>query len=157
VTRRKLAGSAQQLGVIPTSSSLSRVIAHKGPAHPGRGGGRHWHQTVSRKLAEFLVSKYCPTLYVSRMRPFRRDRVPGLSFFAHWYSRNFQLGRLLCLPERNFAVFSLFSLSSSLSLSLTRPCLSRARAQALFVVHKLYSPRDHRSFFCSGVRGSRRV
>lgn len=34
------------------------------------------------------------------------DRKPSLSCFAHWYSRYFQLTRPVCLPERNFAVFS---------------------------------------------------
>jgi len=94
-------------------------------------GSRHWRQ-VSRKLAEFLVSKYCSLRASNAALPEeRRDRAPGLSCFAHWYSRYFQLGRLLCLPKRNFAVFSLFSLS--LFLSGTLVPFQRARGYFLYI------------------------
>lgn len=63
----------------------------------------------------------------------------------------------VCLPERNFAVFfrSPFSLPRPPLTSSPRP--SSLRERVLFIVHKVYSPRDRRSFFCDSTSGSREV
>lgn len=127
---------------------------------------------VSCKLAEFLVSstaKYCLALYVSRMLPpwpsrkqLRRRGTtmsPGLSCFAHWYSRYFQLtgaGVSTGAQFRRIFPIAFFPSSSTPSRPPFRPSFLLC-ARVLFVVHKVYSPRDRRSFFCDSTSDSREV
>ena len=100
----------------------------------------HWRE-VSCKLAEFLVSltvKYCLVLYVSRMLLSRSPRQQlgrrgttmssGLSCFAHWYSRYFQLTGSWCVYRSAISPYfsnRLFPLPVRYLLSPLSPPLSK--------------------------------
>lgn len=84
---------------------------------------------------------------------------PGLSCFAHWYSRYFQLtgaGVSTGAQFRRIFPIAFFPSSSTPSRSPSRPSFLLC-ARVLFVVHKVYSPRDRRSFFCDSTSDSREV
>jgi len=122
---------------------------------------------MSCKLAEFLVpstAKYCLAFYVSRMLLPRLSRKQlgrrgttmsqALAALHIGILAISNLPEPVCLPERNFAVFfrSPFSLRRPL-----RPSVNPSARASTFVVHKVYSPRDRRSFFCDSTSDSREV
>lgn len=115
----------------------------------------NWPNSSFRRRQSIAWHSTCPE-YFQRGPPGSSSEGavrPGLSYFAHWYSRYFQLiGAGVSTGAQFPRIFPIvFFPASSVSP------LSCARAQVLFVVHKVYSPRDRRSFFCDSTSGSREV